>query len=102
MVVAGENTLLHRAIILAGGKNAAQKYLGYPKLQREVLLKLNPDMVILPQTQGQEEKIRSMKNHWEKNKIPVTVIPSELLTRATPRFCEGVQKLASSLSRLPK
>ena len=100
LMVAGKNTLINRAIVLAGGENAASKYTGYPKLQREVLLKLKPDIVILPETKGQEQKLKRMLEAWEKNKTPVVVFPGDLLTRATPRFCKGVQKLAATLTQL--
>ncbi len=97
IMVAGRGTLIDRAIILAGGKNAAQAYSGYPKLQKEVAWKLNPDIVILPKTEGQELKLKSIMNAWEHHKKPTAIISGDLLTRATPRFCEGVQKLAQIL-----
>ena len=103
-MVAGKNTLIDRAILLAGGKNAAENYAAYPKLQREVLLKLKPDIVILPETKGQKgmkQKLKRMSEAWEKNKTPVALLPGDLLTRATPRFCKGVQKLASLLNPIP-
>ncbi|MBI3019022.1 MAG: ABC transporter substrate-binding protein [Deltaproteobacteria bacterium] len=103
LMVAGKNTLIDRVILLAGGKNAAENYAGYPKLQREVLLKLKPDIVILPETKGQKgmkQKLKRMSEAWKKNKTPVALLPGDLLTRATPRFCEGVQKLASLLAHL--
>ncbi|MBI3016542.1 MAG: ABC transporter substrate-binding protein [Deltaproteobacteria bacterium] len=98
LMVAGKNTLIDRAIVLAGGENAARKYTGYPKLQREVLLKLKPDIVILPETKGQEQKLKRMSEAWEKNKTPVVILSGDLLTRATPRFCEGVQILVGLLA----
>ncbi len=102
LMVAGQDTLLDRAIILAGGKNAAHSYKGYPKLQREALLALRPDLVILPKTKGQEQKLKHITKIWKKNKTPVVILPGELLTRATPRFCEGVQKLTHVLTHLPQ
>ena len=94
-MVAGKNTLPHRAIELSGGLNITSSYQGYPKLQREVLLKLNPDIIIIPETSGQEEKVKRMKALWKGKRI--YIISGDLLTRATPRFIEGVTALSKKI-----
>src|SRR3989338_688699 len=95
LMVAGKNTLPHRAIELSGGLNITSSYQGYPKLQREVLLKLNPDIIIIPETSGQEEKVKRMKALWKGKRI--YIISGDLLTRATPRFIEGVTALSKKI-----
>ena len=97
-MVAGQKTLPHRAIELAGGINVASSYTFYPKLQREMALKLNPDIIIIPVTRGQEKKFKRMERSWKKTGKKVYLIDGDLISRATPRFLEGVETLSKLIT----
>ncbi|MEK7790171.1 MAG: helical backbone metal receptor [Deltaproteobacteria bacterium] len=94
MIVAGRNTLLARAIELAGGINAANSYTDYPKLQLEAVYQLKPELIIIPITQREGKK--RGKSHWKgmKNLKGIYEIDAALISRASPRFSEGVKRLA--------
>lgn len=101
LMIAGKNTLPHRAIELAGGRNAGSNYSGYPKLQRETLLALNPDIILLPVSPKEKEKKEKWLNSWKRwgslsavKKNSLYTIDADLLSRASPRFIEGVKTLS--------
>lgn len=97
MIVAGRDTLLDRAIELAGGINAAKIYSHYPKLQLEAAYQLKPELIIIPVTVGQERKNGHLKDVWKSAKgiRGIYEINADLISRASPRFSQGVKQLAN-------
>lgn len=109
LIVAGQKTLPHRAIELAGGKNAAFSYSYYPKLQHEIILKLNPDIIIIPSLGDNPKKTEKIIDHWKRwknltavDKKQIHVMNGDLISRATPRFIEGVNKLFLIIKSIQK
>lgn len=96
VIVAGRNTLLDRAIELAGGINAANSYTDYPKLQLEAVYQLKPELIIIPITQKGKKKRGEMETSWKgmKHLRGIYEIDADLVSRASPRFAEGVKRLA--------
>ena len=98
LMVAGKETLLDEALRLSGGINAASQFKGYPKVQREMVLKLNPEIILIPITKGEEEKFKRMANVWQGQKR-VYLINGDLISRGTPRFIQGIRELSLLLHR---
>jgi iron complex transport system substrate-binding protein len=100
MIVAGRHTLIAKAIELAGGINAANAYRQYPTLQLEAAYQLNPDLVIIPITQRNRKEERKkrgdIETQWKgmKHLKGIYEIDANLVSRASPRFAEGVKQLA--------
>ncbi|MBI4041629.1 MAG: ABC transporter substrate-binding protein [Deltaproteobacteria bacterium] len=100
----GKQTLLDRAIELAGGMNAIQHHKGYPKLQKEAALQLNPDIILIPLTKGDENKSQDIQSSWKSwVSVPavrhhrIFTMDGDLTTRAGPRFGEGIAHMAHLL-----
>lgn len=96
MIVAGRHTLIDKAIELAGGINAANFYTHYPKLQLEAAYQLKPDLVIIPITPGGKKKRGDIETQWKGMKPlrGIYEMDANLVSRASPRFAEGVKRLA--------
>lgn len=96
MIVAGRHTLIDKAIELAGGINAANAYIQYPKLQLEAAYQLKPDLVIIPITQKGGKNRGDIETQWKGMKPlrGIYEIDANLVSRASPRFAEGVKRLA--------
>ena len=65
----------------------------------EAVYRLNPDLILVPTTHGQEEKIKILKQKWPK--IKVALIDGDILTRLTPRWTQGIQKLSKIIHDHP-
>lgn len=103
VIIAGRNTLLDRAIELAGGINAAKVYHHYPKLQLEAVYQLKPELIIVPITTGQEQKKARLEALWKgvKGIQGIHGINADLISRASPRFSQGVKELANIFAFKP-
>lgn len=56
LMAAGGSTFINEVIMLAGGRNAAAALRGnYPTLNREILLRLDPDLILYPDDMGLDE-----------------------------------------------
>ncbi len=98
-IVAGQNTLIARAIELAGGKNAASEFGQYPRLQTEHILKLNPSFIILsaPNTSDFMDYWKKWSHMEAVQKNRLYTINADLLSRASLRYFEGITTLAKLL-----
>ena len=101
LMIAGKNTLPHRALILAGVLNAGAHYTGYPKLQRETVLKLNPDIILFPLSAHEKKRTQTTIDLWKKwtslsavKHHALYTIDADLVSRASPRFFDGVTLLS--------
>lgn len=100
-IIAGQNTLMSRAIELAGGINAATEFRQYPRLQTEHILKLNPSFIIFAVPNG---AAKMMTQEWMKwphmeavQKNHLYTVQADLLSRASLRYFDGIVSLAKIL-----
>lgn len=102
---AGPNTLIHNLITLAGGRNiAADANTDYPQYSLEVLVKKDPQVIIVPDVHGTDattiEKIRTRPGWGNISAIRegrVYVIDDDLITIPGPRAVEGLEAVARTL-----
>lgn len=102
LISAGDKTLLHNLVILAGGRNvAAGSPSNYPIYNVERLLKQDPDVLILiGMGKDWQYKLKQIKKNKilrelkavKKNKI--YLIDPDLVNRPGPRIIKGLEKLS--------
>ena len=97
---AGADTFIHKLIITAGGKNIAEKKRGYPKFNKEQILMLSPDIIVIA-SMDKKKDFKQAKLKWLQFKsIPavannrVFFVNADLFNRPAPRIIKGLEKLA--------
>jgi iron complex transport system substrate-binding protein len=100
MVSAGNNTLIHELIELAGGINTAAGKDSYPRFSWEDILHLQPDIVVISAMAGglHEQQLKKLWQEWKQlaavQNDQVFVVDAGLFDRATPRLVAGLEILA--------
>jgi len=100
----GSGTFVDEVIALAGGRNAAAGLAGnYPTLNREILLQMNPDIVLYPDDMGiDEEQLRSGFPEWRElgamQRGAVWRIDADLYLRPGPRVFQAAAELQRLLA----
>jgi iron complex transport system substrate-binding protein len=103
LMAAGDDTFIDEVISLAGGSNAAGKLKGsYPVLNREMLLRMNPDLVLYPDDMGVDEiQVRTGFPEWRKleamRRGAVHRIDADVFLRPGPRMFQAVAQLRGFL-----
>lgn len=99
IVSVGADTLINELIVIAGGKNLSEGHVSYPRFNREQVLALAPDIIIITSMERGTvfENIREEWNLWPdmpavKNKS-IFLIDSDLFDRAGPRMVDGLELL---------
>ncbi len=100
LIVAAKETLPHRIIELSGGTNVTDIFTGYPKLQLETVMKLDPDIIVILSEKP------SAKNFWAPWKTlkahkHMYALNGDTFSRATPRILLGIQALSSIIETSP-
>lgn len=99
IVVAGQNTFLNSILSKCGIKNAIDSH-GYPTLNRETLIKLNPSRVVLLLTDLDESTKESTSKLWKSalKGRSIALFDPNTISKLTPRlpgeakrFCETLQ-----------
>jgi iron complex transport system substrate-binding protein len=100
IVAPGTNTFIHELIELAGGINATAGPVPYPRISREQILTLAPEVVIIT-SMARLETFERVKQEWQRWKdVPavrtgrIHLVDSNLFDRATPRLVAGLEQLA--------
>lgn len=100
IVSAGTDTFLHELISLSGGENLAQGPVMYPRLTREQVVALHPDVLIITtMTRGAAfDRIQDDWAAWDhmpavKNRR-IHVVDSDLFDRPSPRLVDALEVLA--------
>ncbi|MBM4123257.1 MAG: cobalamin-binding protein [Nitrospira sp.] len=104
LITVGPGSFIHHLIELAGGANvAAQASAPYPRLNMEVVLKEDPEVLLFP-VGAAEGVSESEQQHWRRWTTLTAVkqgrlhtIPSDLLNRPGPRIVQGLETLARIL-----
>ena len=103
LMAAGKHTFIDEAIALAGGRNAAAAFEGsYPTLNRETLLRLDPDIVLYPDDMGiDESQIRGSFPEWRRLRAArdgrMHRIDADRYLRPAPRLFEAAEELRGLL-----
>ncbi|MBW1649339.1 MAG: ABC transporter substrate-binding protein [Deltaproteobacteria bacterium] len=105
---AGADTFIHQLITTAGGKNAAEKKRGYPKFNKEQIVTLSPDIIVIA-SMKQNKSFKQAELKWgEFKSIPAVAanriffVNADLFNRPAPRIIEGLQKLAEIIKEFNK
>ncbi len=100
IVSVGDNTFIDELIGLAGGVNLTAGETTYPRLTREEVIALAPDVFIVT-SMAREKTYEAMKTEWQRWKnIPavrddrIFLVDSDLVDRPTPRLVQGLEMLA--------
>jgi len=99
----GEGTLFNEIISLAGGINIAACLSGWIEISQELILKEDPDIIIIPigaMNSGDEKKIKEniyQRPGWSNLSAVKTqkifIVNEDLFFRAGPRLVDGLERL---------
>jgi iron complex transport system substrate-binding protein len=101
LISAGNGTFINELIKMAGGENIVSgTVLPYPILNREEVLKQNPDIIVVMDdvVKNQEEVLRffpEWKNINAFRSRKVFLVDGDILSRPGPRIIEGLEKISS-------
>ncbi len=100
IVAVGTHTFIHELIVMAGGRNLTEGPLPYPRLSKEQVIGLAPDVFIITSMErgGVFDKVKAEWKRWPdmpavKNDR-IVLADSNLLDRASPRLVNGLELLA--------
>lgn len=100
IVSAGRGTFIDELITLAGGRNLAAGYDGYPRFGWEEVLRLDPEVAIVASMAGgfSPAELKAGWQRWPtlaavKNQR-LHVIDASLVDRPTPRLLDGLEAFA--------
>jgi iron complex transport system substrate-binding protein len=104
LLAAGQGSVVHDVIRLAGGQNAVEVDKRFARLSEEALLALDPDVYIVqqgpmnpePGSVGDRPHFRALKAVQEGR---VLVVDEGLFSRPGPRVVEAVEQLAEYFGR---
>ncbi|MBR9975315.1 MAG: cobalamin-binding protein [Bacteroidetes bacterium] len=108
LMAAGSSTFIGEVIAMAGGRNATADLQGnYPTLNRETLLRLDPDLVLYPDDMGIDEtQIRGSFPEWRQLRAAregrMYRIDADRYLRPGPRLLEAAAELQRRLAETPK
>jgi iron complex transport system substrate-binding protein len=101
IISAGTYTFINELIVIAGGENLAAGNTAYPRYNREQVLALNPDVIIISSMtkDGSFEQSKAQWLRWPE--IPavknqrIDIVDSDLFNRPSPRVVEALDTLAA-------
>ncbi|MDJ0782625.1 MAG: cobalamin-binding protein [Desulfosarcinaceae bacterium] len=100
IVAPGTDTFIHELIEMAGGENATAGSVPYPRISREQIFTLAPEVVIIT-SMARLETFEKVKQEWQRwTQLPavqtgrIHLVNSDLYDRASPRLVEGLEQLA--------
>ncbi|MFZ0132701.1 MAG: cobalamin-binding protein [Desulfobacterales bacterium] len=99
IVSIGTDTFINELIVLAGGQNLATGSTAYPRFNREQVLALAPEVIIITSmTRGASfDQIKAEWQHWAD--IPavrnqrIEIVDSDLFDRPSPRLVDALEML---------
>lgn len=101
IVSVGSDTFINELIVLAGGENLAAGSTAYPRFNREQVLALAPDIIIIS-SMSRGASFKHVKEEWQRwPKIPavknqrIYIVDSDLFDRPTPRLVEALELLVN-------
>ncbi len=98
LFTAGREAYLNEAVQIAGGESVTREVPGaYPNLSRETALKLDPDAIIIADTEGNHDPNSAFANSAAVKNGQVFRINADLLSRPGPRIVDGIEAVARDL-----
>jgi iron complex transport system substrate-binding protein len=97
LFTAGNGTLVHELVTIAGGDNVAKKQSGWPQISSEQVVKWNPDIIIsmYGDTSVIEKRAGWQTIHAIQQKRVTTINP-DIISRPGPRVVDAIQELAKA------
>jgi iron complex transport system substrate-binding protein len=99
IVSVGKGTFINEMIRMAGGTNLCGGYSSYPRISREQVLALAPDVIIVT-TMTRDISIDQIKAEWaDWTQIPavrngrIAIVDSDIFDRPTPRQVDALEQL---------
>jgi iron complex transport system substrate-binding protein len=100
IVAPGTDTFIHKLIEMAGGQNTTAGPVPYPRISREQILTLAPEVVIIT-SMARHATFQRVKQEWQRwSDLPavqtgrIHLVDSNLYDRASPRLVAGLEQLA--------
>jgi iron complex transport system substrate-binding protein len=100
---AGKNTFIDEMLSIIHAKNVAGNLDGWPMLEQETIISLNPEVIITTYGYYTENAVQQVlaREGWQgvsaiQNQL-VFDVHSDLVTRPGPRLVEGVEELAKTI-----
>ncbi|HMQ02325.1 MAG TPA: cobalamin-binding protein [Pyrinomonadaceae bacterium] len=99
----GRDSYITEIVAVAGGLSAtAQLATAYPNISREAAIAMNPDVIVISESEGNREPNEAFKNSPAVKNGKVLKIEADLLSRPGPRFINALEQLADNLRTKPK
>ncbi len=99
----GKDSYITEIVAVAGGLSAtAQLATAYPNISREAAIAMNPDVILISESEGNREPNDGFKNSPAVKNGKVFKIDADLLSRPGPRFIIALEQLAENLRTNPK
>ena len=103
IVSVGTHTFIHELILLAGGQNILKSQTPYPRLSKEQVIALSPEIIIIT-SMARGEIFERVKKQWQSwPNLPavrnrrIFLVDSDLFDRPTPRIVDGLELLGRLL-----
>ncbi|MFT3742664.1 MAG: cobalamin-binding protein [Pyrinomonadaceae bacterium] len=94
----GKDSFITEVIARAGGKSAtANVGSAYPKLSKETALALNPEAIILSESEDNKEPNDAFKNSPAVKNGRVYKINADIISRPGPRLVDALEQIARDL-----
>lgn len=94
----GRDSFITDIVARAGGVSAtANLATGYPKLSKETALALNPDVIILSESNDNREPNEVFRNSPAVKNKRVYSVNADLLSRPGPRIVDALEQIAGKL-----
>ena len=100
IVSVGTGTFLHELIVMAGGINLTEGQTPYPRLSKEEVIVMRPEVMIIT-SMARQTVFEEVKRDWQQwSEVPavknnrIYLVDSNVLDRPTPRLVDGLELLA--------
>ncbi len=94
----GKNSFLTEILEQAGGTSATKDVAtAYPKLSKETALALNPDVIILSDSDDNKEPNEVFKNSHAVKNGRIYRINADIISRPGPRLVDAIEQIATDL-----
>jgi iron complex transport system substrate-binding protein len=95
----GKDSYITEIISRAGGVSAtADLDTAYPKISRETALAMNPDVIVISESDGNRDPNEAFRNSPAVKSRRVYKISADLLSRPGPRVVDALEQIAEKLS----
>lgn len=97
----GKDSFITDIIAQAGGISAtADLATDYPNLSRETALAMNPDVIVISESEGNREQNEVFRNSPAVKNGRVFLIDADLLSRPGPRIVDALKQIAEKLRQV--